>query len=258
MKLSVITICLNEAGTIERTIQSVLGQTFVDYEYIIIDGGSQDGALDIINKYANRITHFISGPDSGVFNAQNKGIKLSSGEYLLFLNAGDYLSSPKILEQIFSVNYDSDILYGDIFIKLNSESIFKKKLPEKMTKNYLFNDTLPHQASLIKKELFNRIGLYDEKFKFASDYDFFLKAIYQNKSCIEYIPLPISVYNLKGKSSRIKNRNKLNAERRLSQKSNFNKSTYYIFRFLKPFYQVFIKYPRFAFQILFYRMKPFS
>jgi glycosyltransferase involved in cell wall biosynthesis len=255
MKLSIITICLNEAGTIERTIQSVLNQTYYDYEYIIIDGGSTDSTVEIINKYRDRISHFISGPDSGVFNAQNKGIKLSIGDYLLFLNAGDYLSNDNILEQIFSNNPVSDIIYGDIFIKLNSESIFKKKLPEKMTKNYLFSDTLPHQSSLIKRELFDRIGLYDEKLKFASDYDFFLKAIYRYNSSIEHIPLPISVYNLKGKSSKIKNRSKLNAERRLSQKSNFNKMNYYIFNILKPFHQIFVKYPRFAIQILFYRMK---
>ena len=116
MKISVITVCYNEAATIEKTLESIFNQTYQNIEFIVIDGGSTDGTLDIIEKYKDKIAYFVSEPDEGIYNAMNKGIKASSGEVLYFLNANDTLYSDDVLETVVSVfekgNYD--FVYGNI------------------------------------------------------------------------------------------------------------------------------------------------
>ena len=99
-KLSIITVNLNKAKGLQKTIESVIFQTFTDYEYIIIDGGSTDGSKQIIEQYADKITYWVSEPDSGIYNGMNKGIKVAKGEYCLFLNSEDYLLSNEILQNV--------------------------------------------------------------------------------------------------------------------------------------------------------------
>jgi len=111
MKLSVITICYNEKDTIRQTIESVLNQKFTDFEYIIVDGNSDDGTYDIIREYSNRLSKFISEPDNGIFDAMNKGLDHADGEYIFFLNAGDVLVNNKIFADIFDKSNSEDIIY---------------------------------------------------------------------------------------------------------------------------------------------------
>lgn len=117
MKISVITVCFNAVDTLERTIESVLGQTYSDIEYIIIDGGSTDGTVDIIYKYAERITYWVSEPDKGIYDAMNKGIKVATGEWTNFMNAGDTFSNQKVLATIFgnATSSDVDVLFGNSY-----------------------------------------------------------------------------------------------------------------------------------------------
>lgn len=181
-KLSIITVNLNNAEGLKKTIESVVSQTFSDYEYIIIDGGSTDGSKEIIEKYADKITYWVSEPDNGIYNGMNKGIKIAKGEYINFLNSGDTYISEKVLENAFSKNYSEDILYGNI--KTETQNF---KFPEKLTLKSFFKGTIGHSSSFIKKTLFETYGLYNENFKIVSDWAFFTDVIINKKCSYKYL-----------------------------------------------------------------------
>ena len=123
MKLSIITINRNNAQGLRKTIESVISQTFTDFEYLIIDGASTDGSTDVIKQYEDKITYWISEPDKGIYNAMNKGILKAVGAYCLFLNSGDALSKDSILSDVFNKEYNSDILCGYVSGKRNNENL---------------------------------------------------------------------------------------------------------------------------------------
>ena len=113
MRLSVITINMNNRKGLERTIKSVVCQIFADFEYIVIDGASVDGSADVIREYADKIHYWISEPDTGIYNAMNKGILQAKGDYCLFLNSGDALYTTTVLEEVFNQNFSEDIIIGN-------------------------------------------------------------------------------------------------------------------------------------------------
>jgi glycosyltransferase involved in cell wall biosynthesis len=202
IKLSIITICYNEVERIEKTITSVLNQTFTGYQYIVIDGASSDGTVDIIKKYEDRIDVFVSEPDSGIYNAMNKGLKYAEGEYVLFLNGGDYLFEIDVLKIVFEHNIKADVIYGFLIIIEDNEqqkSIWKP--PEKVNKLSLFIHTLPHQATFTKKILLLKTQGFSENFRIGSDYDFFLKAFFTFSAKFQSIPIIISIFNKNGISA---------------------------------------------------------
>lgn len=204
MKLSIITINLNNAVGLERTIQSVVSQTYKDYEYIVIDGNSQDGSVDIIRKYEKQITTWISEKDTGIYNAMNKGIQRATGEYILFLNAGDTLYDQFILTKVFSENnYTEDILYGDYLWVHNEhgeELMSFAGLPSRM--NYKNFRTLPHSGgAFIKRVLFENYGGYDESLKIIGDKDHYMRLILQYGVSLRYLSLVLSRYDGYGLSA---------------------------------------------------------
>lgn len=201
MILSIITICLNEATSIAYTLNSIANQSFQDFEWIVIDGGSNDGTLEVISNYSSRINILISEKDKGTFNAMNKGIPLAKGEYLLFLNGGDQLFSSKVLEDVFSSNQTAQILYGNLAYSKNNkiENIFIPESP--ISKKSLYHRTLPHPATFIKRDLFLKYGFYDESYKIAADYDFFLKVILKKNLKPQYLPFTISIFDTEGIST---------------------------------------------------------
>jgi glycosyltransferase involved in cell wall biosynthesis len=224
MKLSIITVCFNEKENIEQTLKSVVEQDFKDFEYIVIDGGSTDGTVEIIKKYQPSIGFFVSEKDSGVYNAMNKGIAKATGEYLLFLNGGDFIYDNKVLSRVFGEHdIRADIVYGDEQILKNDNSRQLVNLRnEVIGKKFWFNRTLPHQSTFMKKKLFDEFGLYDERYKIAADYDFFMKCLYKNKHSFQYVPLTIAVWNDQGISNQEKYREQHLAERRQIQKKFFS------------------------------------
>lgn len=200
-KLSIITINRNNAEGLRKTIESVVSQTYTDFEYIVIDGASTDESVDIIKEYTDKINYWVSEPDKGIYNAMNKGILKANGEYLLFLNSGDWLVD-EILNKIFSLGYSEDIIYGNCILDFNDGSI---EIDKRCTKNKLtfwdfYNNTLHHQASFIKRHLFNSLGLYSENYKIVSDLDFFIKAIIYNNTSYKYIDVEVSHYDPYGVS----------------------------------------------------------
>ena len=225
IKLSIITICFNEKDRIEKTILSVINQKFRNYEFIVVDGDSTDGTKEIIEKYKENITVFISEKDRGIYDAMNKGISKSIGEYLLFLNGGDYLYSNDTLQEVFEkYNPVADIVYGNIILTSNG-SIFKGKKPFLSNSLFLFIGSFAHQASFIKRELFINDGLYDDNFKIVGDQEFFAREIIKNKKKIIHIPVIISFYDNQNYSiSEDKNLSKeRNREKMIVFKRYFNK-----------------------------------
>ena len=201
-KLSIITVNLNNAAGLQKTMESVFSQTFTDYEYIIIDGGSSDGSRELIEKYKNKLVYWVSEKDGGIYDGLNKGIINSGGEYLMFLNSGDYLLNNSVLQS--SLNFISrqkgDIYYGNMLIEREADQPVSKKHSPELTLDILENETINHQASFIKKTLFYELGMYDLKYKLAADHAFFLKSLFNGKKFI-HINEDLIFYDLSGQSS---------------------------------------------------------
>jgi glycosyltransferase involved in cell wall biosynthesis len=222
-KLSVITVNYNNKAGLERTIKSVVDQTFTDFEYIIIDGGSNDGSIDVLNQYHSKITKWISEKDAGIYHAMNKGIAIATGEYCLFLNSGDSLFEHDTLENVFNnTTYIQDIIYGNMLINFNGKKVMGA-MPDKITVEHMIADTLWHPVSFIKRSLFQLYGNYREDLKIISDYDFFIKTILINKVSTLHIPVTVSVFPVDGISSQKTNAALLKAERKQVQLSYFDK-----------------------------------
>jgi glycosyltransferase involved in cell wall biosynthesis len=228
MKVSIITICRNEVKSIRKTLESILNQTYQDFEYIIVDGDSIDGTKEIIQQYiidyAPKISHFVSEKDKGIYNAQNKGIRLSKGEYLIFINGGDSFYSNTVLAEIFEGKhrYNTDIIYGNLLIDRGAEGEELGYSPTKITLYHMLQGTLWHPVTLIKRELFYKCGFYDESLKIVGDYDFFLKAIFVQKATCMHLPITISRFNTEGIGSVPENSEIHQLERELCQKRYFD------------------------------------
>lgn len=193
MKITVVTVCYNAEKLIEETILSVINQTYSDIEYIIIDGASTDGTMEIVNKYRDRISTIVSEPDKGIYDAMNKGIALATGEWLNFMNAGDVFCSNDVLEHIFSQKFDNKFSF------IYSDNIFK----ENGKKRYVVNNheklIILHQSSIYKKSLHNIHGFYIVTPKIIVSDLLFFASIPQDE--FYKIDIPISCNLLGGVSS---------------------------------------------------------
>lgn len=220
MILSIITINRNNAEGLERTIQSVANQSFRDLEYIVIDGASTDRSVEIIEKKSNHITYWVSEKDSGIYNAMNKGIQKARGDYLLFLNSGDYLVDNESLSNVFALDYTEDLIYGDLIFKKNTE-MYRYNCVAKLSASFLLYGTLPHPATFIKRMLFNTVGMYDETISISADHDFFQRAILKYDCSYRHIDVVVSVFIQDGVSCDIANRDKIRNEHHYSFNKNF-------------------------------------
>ncbi len=238
-KLSIITVNLNNAEGLKKTIESVVNQTFTDYEYIIIDGGSTDGSVDIIKQYADKITYWVSEPDKGIYNGMNKGILKAKGEYCLFLNSGDYLFNEKILSDVFYNLPEYDIVYGNGYSCSKNDVIIKYEIPEKLKLSYFYSDSIFHASTFIKKELFEKFGLYNEENKIVSDWEFFIKTIFVNNVHAKKIPYEISVIEEGGISRSVENKPLLQKEIENVLRNYFSPA---VLELIKDYENIAIKY----------------
>lgn len=217
MKLSIITINYNNAGGLKKTLDSILGQTEKSFEYIVIDGGSTDGSKELLEQ-SNGITYWISEKDKGIYDAMNKGIMKAQGEYLLFINSGDRLCEPDTLKKIFPHLNGTAIVYGNLKIDENGQ-LKDGFMPAVIDLKQMMNDTLWHPVSFIKRELFDKYGLYKTDYKICGDYDFFFNVVIDKKVSLKHVNQFISVFDLSGISSRPENVVLIKAEKAKIQKS---------------------------------------
>jgi glycosyltransferase involved in cell wall biosynthesis len=211
-KLSIITINYNNLEGLKRTVASVVNQTWQEFEYIVIDGGSTDGSLELIESQSKHIAYWVSEQDKGIYNAMNKGIVKATGEYLLFLNSGDHLISDSVLEENHSFIKEKDLIYFSIeFTKSLKSQIIS--YPEKLCFSFFYLDTLCHQSTFIKRVLFDELGLYDENLRFVSDYKFFILALFKYNCSYLKVDATLTTYYLDGLSSNIANQGLLFEER---------------------------------------------
>jgi glycosyltransferase involved in cell wall biosynthesis len=176
-KLSVITIVYNNVADIERTMLSVLNQTYPNIEYIIIDGLSTDGTLDVVKKYSNRISKLVSEKDEGIYDAMNKGLTLATGDYVLFMNSGDQIYANDTVAKVFATAENADIYYGETeMIDANGNSLGQRrhKAPEQFTwRSFKYGMSVSHQAIYIKRSI---IEPYDRSYQLSADIDWILHA----------------------------------------------------------------------------------
>ncbi len=198
--ISIITVNLNNLSGLKKTLQSVLEQDYPEIEYLIIDGGSIDGSAEFIKSNENKFSYWISEKDSGIYDAMNKGIAKAKGEYLLFLNSGDFFSSKESISKLIYGNSNYDIIYGNIAMNKTS-SLEVVKYPANLSLNYFRYATLPHQASLIKKNLFLNYGNYITYFKIVSDWAFFCDVIMKHKATYKHVDEVITIFDITGISS---------------------------------------------------------
>jgi len=233
MKLSVITINYNNAIGLEKTITRVINQTYSDYEYIVIDGGSSDGSVDILEKYSDKIDYWVSEPDSGIYNAMNKGIKQATGDYILFSNSGDVLYDENTLSKVFEKPMDCDFIYGDMERVYTDGHKDVVTMPEKVNIYTLLYSSVHHPASFTKKELFHKYGFYREDLKIVADWAFFLNLVAFTNATSRYIPIKMASFSMDGISS---NEKLLNEERQKVIKETFSPELLHILDFYHTYY----------------------
>lgn len=197
MKLSIITVNFNNPIGLEDTIKSVVYQTNRDFEYIVVDGASTKGDIDIIKKYSANITKWVSEPDTGIYNAMNKGVRMAQGDYLLFMNSGDIMYNNDTVANIYKANFDEDFIEGIIAFKNSSRLHYPPS--EINLSYYLFVTNNYHQASLIKRSLLLDTP-YDESYRIAADMKFNIQSIICNNCTYKAIDVIISTYEGQGVS----------------------------------------------------------
>jgi glycosyltransferase involved in cell wall biosynthesis len=201
MKLSIITVNLNNKDGLQKTIDSVISQTFRDFEWIVIDGGSTDGSKELIEQYAGYIAYWVSEPDKGIYNAMNKGIRAAKGEYCLFLNSGDCFYEDHTLEMVVSAGLDADIVYGYQLVEKNGERTTLNQ-PRTLSFDTFYHGNINHSGgSFIRTSLFERYGLYDENLRIVSDFKFCIQAIILGEATTKYVDILVSVFDGDGISS---------------------------------------------------------
>ncbi len=220
IKISVITINLNNLEGLKRTVQSVLDQNHPDIEYLLIDGGSTDGGKEYSQENHDSFAFYLSEKDTGVYDAMNKGIRKSTGDYLIFLNSGDIFSGSDSLSKLIKNSNGEDLVFGNILVQHVDKS-YVKTYREKLTFKYFYYDSIPHPACLISKKLFEHYGLYDTKLKIASDWKFFLLGVVKHRCSYRYVDEMISTFGVDGMSSLPENSELLENERVMTLKKYF-------------------------------------
>ena len=195
MKLSIITVNFNDAEGLERTIKSVLSQTFHDYEFIIIDGGSTDDSVNVIKKYESHIDYWVSERDGGIYPGMNKGLRQAKGDYVNFMNGGDCYHSEDVLEKIFALDTDADIITG-----AHAENGIRNVGEGGVTMLDLYKWAIDHQASFIRRGVALHRP-YDENYRIVSDWKFFIEALIFDNCSFFYTDTIVVDVDMKGISN---------------------------------------------------------
>jgi glycosyltransferase involved in cell wall biosynthesis len=220
MKVSIITVCYNSAATIEDTIQSVLGQSYPDIEYVIIDGESTDDTFKIIEKYKDEISTVLSEKDKGMYDAINKGIELCKGEIIGILNADDFYIDDKVIGEVVAKMQEekADSLYSDLYYVAAEDTtkVIRNWVSGKYNRQkFLYGWMPPHPTFFVKRTAYEKYGNFNLSLKSAADYELMLRFLFKNKLSTCYIPRALVRMRVGGMSNvSLKNRVKANKEDR--------------------------------------------
>lgn len=220
-KLSIITINFNNLDGLKKTMESVFNQSWQDFEYLVIDGGSTDGSEAYIKSHHEKIDYWVSEEDKGVYHAMNKGIVKAKGEYLLFLNSGDHFYSTKVLQQNHQQLKIQDIIYFNLQV-IDKDYIYLREYPKTLSFSFLMNDTLPHPATFISLKAFEKTNMYDERLKIVADWKFFIEGICKYHLTYFKIEETLSSFYLGGMSSLPENKDLIIKEREQVLKDGFS------------------------------------
>ena len=206
MKVSIITVCHNNCKTLERTLQSVIAQDWHNREHIVIDGGSTDDTLSIIDRYRSHLAYFVTEPDDGIYDAMNKGLAAVSGDIICTLNADDYYISSEIISQVALKMNESnlDVLMGDV-------EFFHSKNPDRVVRHYRSDRFRPqrlswgwmpaHPALFLRRSVVDRVGKFRKDYRIAGDFEYIVRVFEDPKLCYEYMPRTIVRMQLGGISN---------------------------------------------------------
>ena len=211
-KLSIITINYNNLLGLQKTVESVTDQTWQEFEYIVIDGGSIDGSGIYLESQTDKITYWVSEPDTGIYNAMNKGIAKATGEYLLFLNSGDHFNDSLSLQKVAKHLVNEGIIYFNIDVIANGSSYVLEN-PAAMSFSYLHNNLPCHQCTFIHQSVFERVGYYDESLKIVADWKLLLLALLKHNVTYRKVDAVFSTFYKDGISSLPENQSIMEAER---------------------------------------------
>lgn len=204
MKVSVITVCYNSASTIEDTIKSVLRQNYEDLEYIVIDGASTDGTLDILHQYKSDIKHLISEPDEGMYYALNKGIRIATGDIIAFLHADDIYAFPEVISGVAQQMKNADALYGDlVYVRQGEVNKISRywKSGRYLPGSFKWGWMPPHPSFFVRKDVYNRLGTFNTQLHSAADYELMLRFIHKHGIELIYWPEVLVKMRSGGKSN---------------------------------------------------------
>ncbi len=243
MKITIITVVLNNGALVKDAIESVLNQTYSNVQYIVIDGGSSDGSLDIIQSYADKISVIVSEPDEGIYDAMNKGLALATGDVIAFLNADDFYANSRVIEQVVDLFEDSNIdaVYADLdyVSRTDKDNVVRKwRSGEFNQKRFKHGWMPPHPTFFAKRSLYHQFGGYKQELNSSADYELMLRFCYVNRVNVAYLPEVLVKMRLGGQSNRsFKNRLLANLQDRKAWEINNIKPTWYTF-LMKPLSKV--------------------
>jgi glycosyltransferase involved in cell wall biosynthesis len=221
MKLTIITINYNNLEGLKQTFDSVFKQTFQDFDYIVIDGGSTDGSKAYIEAHQDKLYYWLSEKDNGVYNAMNKGILKANGEYLNFMNSGDVFYDSNVLDKVFSSNINQDTIYGDNMVNYGNR-LEKEIPPAFLSFEFLMETCVNHQSTFFKRSLFSNSFLYSEDLKISSDWEFFAYNIIIKGATYKKIDEIICIYDKLGFSSQKENFQLYLDEREVCKQKHFS------------------------------------
>jgi glycosyltransferase involved in cell wall biosynthesis len=243
MKISVITVSYNSEKTIEKTMHSVMSQSYKDIEHIIVDGGSTDDTLEILENYKNRIDKLISEKDDGIYDAMNKGINIASGQYIFFLNSDDVFNDENVL-QVFADKMSKtnlELYYGDLKVCENGKYFIKKQ--NIINKILLLKNTPCQPTTFYRKDVFANYGYFDLNYKIVSDYEWFLRVFLNHNATYEYVDYTVTILNTGGVSTNPANNVEHDKERLDVLSKYFSPFELKSYGFLSKYFRSLIKNP---------------
>ncbi len=225
MKVSIVTVAYNAASTIKDTIESVLSQKGIDLEYIIVDGGSKDDTVQIIESFGDQIHKFISEPDKGIYDGMNKGVKMATGDVVGILNSDDFYMDENVLQKVISkFTEDIQAVYADLVYvdQFDTDKITRTWVSKKYEEDAFIKGWMPpHPTFFVRKEIYDKFGCYSLELRSAADYEFMLRVIHKHKISLSYLPEVIVKMRAGGESNAsFKNRLRANKEDRMAWKMN--------------------------------------